>query len=247
MKFDAVMGATARHRRQREHSRRRRRPRPARRSRRRSMRDALSIPRPGDCLDCRPPHRRLGAQPDRLRSRSRARNGNAGGRGKFEAKGFWWLVDELIGEGHSPTHFARQLVRFLRNVTLVAKIAGKNSPLLQISSDERARVGRIAELFGSEGFGAASADHAAHARGTWIPPGTALPSRTGIVEMAHAQRLLPIEQWLPRRRVANHRHTTPGQLSRRVQFLGSISSPTASAADGTWRFGAIEFGVAVCC
>ncbi len=26
------------------------------------------------------------------------------------------LVDELIGEGHSPTHFARQLVRFLRNV-----------------------------------------------------------------------------------------------------------------------------------
>ena len=49
------------------------------------------------------------------------------------------LVDELIGEGHSPTHFARQMVRFLRNVT-VAKIAGKDSPLLQISSDERARV-----------------------------------------------------------------------------------------------------------
>ncbi len=52
------------------------------------------------------------------------------------------LVDELIGEGHSPTHFARQLVRFLRNVT-VAKIAGKDSALLQISSDERARVGRL--------------------------------------------------------------------------------------------------------
>src|SRR6266852_3333528 len=48
------------------------------------------------------------------------------------------LVDELIGEGHSPTHFARQLVRFLRNVT-VAKIAGKDSGLLQVSSDERAR------------------------------------------------------------------------------------------------------------
>ena len=59
------------------------------------------------------------------------------------------LVDELIGEGHSPTHFARQLVRFLRNVT-VAKIAGKDSALLQISSDERARVGRIAELFSEE-------------------------------------------------------------------------------------------------
>src|SRR5450631_2977663 len=52
------------------------------------------------------------------------------------------LVDELIGEGHSPTHFARQLVRFLRNVT-VAKIAGKDSALLQISADERARVARF--------------------------------------------------------------------------------------------------------
>jgi len=36
-------------------------------------------------------------------------------------------VDHLIGEGHSPTHFARQMVRFLRNAT-VAKIAGKDSP-----------------------------------------------------------------------------------------------------------------------
>ena len=33
------------------------------------------------------------------------------------------LVDRLISEGHSPTHFARQMVRFLRN-TVVAKIAG---------------------------------------------------------------------------------------------------------------------------
>ena len=54
------------------------------------------------------------------------------------------LVDELISEGHSPAHFARQLVRFLRNVT-VAKIAGKDSALLQISDDERARAARIAE------------------------------------------------------------------------------------------------------
>ena len=59
------------------------------------------------------------------------------------------LVDELLGEGHSPAHFARQLVRFLRNVT-VAKIAGKESPLLQVSSDERARVARIADLFSEE-------------------------------------------------------------------------------------------------
>ena len=33
------------------------------------------------------------------------------------------LVDELISEGHSPTHFARQMVRFLRNA-VVARVAG---------------------------------------------------------------------------------------------------------------------------
>ena len=52
-------------------------------------------------------------------------------------------VDHLISEGHSPTHFARQMVRFLRNAT-VAKIAGKDSSLLQISSEERERVERVA-------------------------------------------------------------------------------------------------------
>ena len=58
-------------------------------------------------------------------------------------------VDHLISEGHSPTHFTRQMVRFLRNAT-VAKIAGKDSPLLQISSEERERVARISELFEEE-------------------------------------------------------------------------------------------------
>ena len=56
------------------------------------------------------------------------------------------LVDRLISEGHSPTHFARQMVRFLRNA-VVARVAGADSSLLQISSDERQRVARVAELF----------------------------------------------------------------------------------------------------
>ena len=50
------------------------------------------------------------------------------------------IVDRLITEGHSPTHFARQMVRFLRNA-MVAKVAGADSSLLQISSDERQRAG----------------------------------------------------------------------------------------------------------
>ena len=105
------------------------------------------------------------------------------------------LVDELIGEGHSPTHFARQLVRFLRNVT-VAKIAGKDSALLQISSDERARVSRIADLYSEEDL----TRHLQIMLRTHGELGYRQEQRfhleLGLLKMAHAQRLLPIEQLL---------------------------------------------------
>src|SRR5271170_1375578 len=105
------------------------------------------------------------------------------------------LVDELIGEGHSPTHFARQLVRFLRNAT-VAKIAGMDSVLLQISSDERARAGRIADLFSEEDL----ARHLQIMLRTHAELGYRQEQRfhleLGLLKMAHAQRLLPIEQLL---------------------------------------------------
>ncbi|MFZ0799922.1 MAG: DNA polymerase III subunit gamma/tau [Terriglobales bacterium] len=105
------------------------------------------------------------------------------------------LLDELIGEGHSPTHFARQLVRFLRNVT-VAKVAGKDSALLQISSDERARVARIADLFSEEDL----ARHLQIMLRTHGELGYRQEQRfhleLGLLKMAHTQRLLPIEQLL---------------------------------------------------
>jgi DNA polymerase III subunit gamma/tau len=105
------------------------------------------------------------------------------------------LVDELISEGHSPAHFARQLVRFLRNVT-VAKVAGKDSSLLQISSDERARVARVAELFSEEDL----ARHLQIMLRTHGELGYRQEQRfhleLGLLKMAHAQRLLPIEQLL---------------------------------------------------
>jgi DNA polymerase III subunit gamma/tau len=105
------------------------------------------------------------------------------------------LVDGLISEGHSPTHFARQLVRFLRNVT-VAKVAGKDSPLLQISSDERARVGRIADLFSEEDL----TRHLQIMLRTHGELGYRQEQRfhleLGLLKMAHAQRLLPLEQLL---------------------------------------------------
>ena len=104
-------------------------------------------------------------------------------------------VDHLISEGHSPTHFARQMVRFLRNAT-VAKIAGKDSPLLQISSEERERVARIAELFGEEDL----TRHLQIMLRTHGELGYKHEQRfhleLGLLKMAHAQKLIPIEQLL---------------------------------------------------
>ncbi|MGA8622998.1 MAG: DNA polymerase III subunit gamma/tau [Candidatus Sulfotelmatobacter sp.] len=104
-------------------------------------------------------------------------------------------VDHLISEGHSPTHFARQMVRFLRNAT-VAKIAGKDSSLLQISLEEKERVERIAELFGEEDL----TRHLQIMLRTHGELGYKQEQRfhleLGLLKMAHAQRLLPIEQLL---------------------------------------------------
>src|SRR5271165_2021106 len=104
-------------------------------------------------------------------------------------------VDHLISEGHSPTHFARQMVRFLRNAT-VAKIAGKDSSLLQISSEERERVARVADLFGEEDL----TRHLQIMLRTHSELGYKQEQRfhleLGLLKMAHAQKLLPIEQLL---------------------------------------------------
>lgn len=104
-------------------------------------------------------------------------------------------VDHLISEGHSPTHFARQLVRFLRNAT-VARIAGKDSSLLQISNEERERVSRVAEMFSEEDL----ARHLQIMLRTHSELGYKQEQRfhleLGLLKMAHAQRLLPLEQLL---------------------------------------------------
>jgi DNA polymerase III subunit gamma/tau len=105
------------------------------------------------------------------------------------------LLDGLLNEGHSPTHFARQMARFLRNTTMV-KVAGPDSSLLQISSDERQRVTRVAELFSEEDL----ARHLQIMLRTHSELGYRQEPRfhleLGLLKMAYAQRLLPLEQLL---------------------------------------------------
>lgn len=104
-------------------------------------------------------------------------------------------VDRLVSDGQNPTHFARQMVRFLRNA-VVAKVAGSGSSLLQISGDERARVARVADLFSEEDL----TRHLQIILRTHGELGYRQEQRfhleLGLLKMAHAQRLLPIEQLL---------------------------------------------------
>jgi len=137
-------------------------------------------------------------------------------------------VDHLISEGHSPTHFARQMVRFLRNAT-VAKIAGKDSSLLQISSDERERVERVAELFAEEDL----TRHLQIMLRTHGELGYKQEQRfhleLGLLKMAHAQRLLPIEQLLSEVTASSNAALPAPRTPARPSIVASASGGAAEA------------------
>ncbi len=104
-------------------------------------------------------------------------------------------LNRLLNAGHSPLSLARQLVRYLRN-TLMAKLGGEQTELLQISADERARAARTAMLFTEEEL----------TRNLQIMLRTfddlnfrqeqRLHLELGLLKLIHAQRLLPIEELL---------------------------------------------------
>jgi DNA polymerase-3 subunit gamma/tau len=105
------------------------------------------------------------------------------------------LLDQAVTEGQNPVHLGRQLVKFLRNA-VVAKVSGVDTPVLQISSDERARIGRVTERFSEEDL----------ARFLQIMLRTygelsyrqeqRFHLELGVLKLVHAQRLLPLEQIL---------------------------------------------------
>ena len=101
----------------------------------------------------------------------------------------------LVNAGHSPSSLARQMVRYLRNA-LMAKMAGEQTELLQISGDERARAARTALLFTEEEL----------TRNLQIVLRTfddlnyrqeqRFHLELGLLKLIHAQRLLPLEELL---------------------------------------------------
>jgi DNA polymerase-3 subunit gamma/tau len=104
-------------------------------------------------------------------------------------------LNTLLNAGHSPLSLARQMVRYLRN-TLMAKLGGEQTQLLEISADERARAARTALLFTEEEL----------TRNLQIVLRTfddlnyrqeqRFHLELGMLKLIHAQRLLPIEELL---------------------------------------------------
>src|SRR5664280_2001754 len=104
-------------------------------------------------------------------------------------------IDRLLVEGQSAQHFARQMLRFLRNV-MVAKVAGSDSPVLQISSDERARVARVAERFSEEDLARFMQIMLRTHSDLGYKQEQRFHLELGLLKLVHAQRLLPLEELL---------------------------------------------------
>ena len=145
------------------------------------------------------------------------------------------IVDKLLVEGQSPTHFARQMVRFLRNA-LVAKVAGGETSLLQISSDERARVERIAALFSEEDLTRFLQIMLRTHGDVSYKQEQRFHLELGLLKMVHAQRLLPLEQLLSSAKLeastptSTSRSAAPGASAPRT---GTAPQPYRPAAPST--------------
>ncbi len=136
------------------------------------------------------------------------------------------LLDKLVTEGQNPAHFARQLVRFLRN-TVVAKVGGADSPLLQISADERARVARVAEKFSEEDLTRFLQILLRTHSELSYKQEQRFHLELGLLKLVHAQRLLPIEEMLSQAPASAGRAAAPIAAPSRAP--AAAPRPAASA------------------
>ena len=123
------------------------------------------------------------------------------------------IVDKLMVEGQSATHFAKQTVSFLRNA-LVAKVAGSESPILQVSADERRRVAGVAAQFGEEELTRFLQIMLRTHGDVSYKQEQRFHLELGLLKMVHAQRLLPLEQLLSSVSLTEGASAAPGTAQR---------------------------------
>ena len=147
-------------------------------------------------------------------------------------------IDRLLVEGQSAQHFARQMVRFLRNA-LVAKVAGSDSPLLQISSDERARVSRVAERFSEEDLTRFLQIMLRTHSDLGYKQEQRFHLELGLLKLVHAQRLLPLEQLLSGEAAKPGAATTRGGAPAGTGRASAAATAVAPAQSRGSRFAVI--------
>jgi DNA polymerase-3 subunit gamma/tau len=104
-------------------------------------------------------------------------------------------INTLMNAGNSPSALARQFVKYLRN-TLMARIGGEQSDLLQISADERARASRSAMLFSEEDLTRFLQVMLRTFDDLNYRQEQRFHLELGLVKLVHLQRLLPVEEIL---------------------------------------------------
>jgi DNA polymerase-3 subunit gamma/tau len=104
-------------------------------------------------------------------------------------------LNTLLNAGNSPSALARQFVRYLRN-TLMARVGGENTDLLQISADERARAARSALLFSEEDLTRFLQVMLRTFDDLNYRQEQRFHLELGLVKLVHLQRLLPVEELL---------------------------------------------------
>jgi len=138
------------------------------------------------------------------------------------------MVDRLLVEGQSAQHFARQMLRFLRNA-MVAKVAGSDSLVLQISSDERARVARVAERFSEEDLARFMQIMLRTHSDLGYKQEQRFHLELGLLKLVHAQRLLPLEELLSGE-AGKSSAAGPSRPSIATSRPAVVAGPRASAA-----------------
>ena len=150
-------------------------------------------------------------------------------------------LNRLLNAGNSPAQLARQFVRYLRNV-LMAKVAGENSELLQISPDERARAARSAVLFSEEDLTRFLQVMLRTFDELNYRQEQRFHLELGLIKLVHLERLLPVEEFLSRLPGAPAakagsgssgallQNTPPKNAQSRGTVGGTTSAPSASAS-----------------
>jgi DNA polymerase-3 subunit gamma/tau len=153
-----------------------------------------------------------------------------------EARRVLDLVGQLATEGYELGHFCGELTRTVRNL-MVVKSCGAESPLVQVASEERARLGELAKLFGEEDlarFFNLLLRTESEMRYAMQPR---FHLELGLMKLVHARRLAPLEGLLAQLEQAGPpdkagfaapKTPSPGPV-RQVPPRTSVAPPQATA------------------